>query len=146
VVPSADASCITVKFLTNKNVKSQFGDETLSRNQVYDCSKSFKAEQRLETCEDYTFCKERYGKGFLRTPDHQRSLLFEAPYGPSKASLSFKTTRCGVVKSVCLLHDNASALRRCDNRKCIGRYCHTPPIVLTWCHAIFACSGHSKRP
>jgi hypothetical protein len=51
VVPSAVAQRIIVKFLTNENVKlaeilmtfrAQFGDETLSRTQVYDCSKSFK--------------------------------------------------------------------------------------------------------
>jgi hypothetical protein len=56
----------TTKFLTNENVKpagilkrlrAQFGDETLTRIQVYDWGKSFKAEQRLKTCEDYTFCK-----------------------------------------------------------------------------------------
>jgi len=49
VVPSAVAKRI-ITFLTNKNVKrteiwrfsAQFGDETLSRTQVYDWSKSFK--------------------------------------------------------------------------------------------------------
>jgi len=51
VVPSAVVQLIIVKFLTNKNVKpfeilmrlrTQFSDETLSRTQVYDWSKSFK--------------------------------------------------------------------------------------------------------
>jgi hypothetical protein len=50
VVPSAVAQCIIVTFLTNENVKpaeilmrlrAQFGDETLSRTQMYDWSKSF---------------------------------------------------------------------------------------------------------
>jgi len=49
VVPSADEQSIIVKFLTNGNVKpaeildrlrAQFGDETLSRTQVYDWYKS----------------------------------------------------------------------------------------------------------
>jgi hypothetical protein len=51
VLPSAVAQSIVVKFLTNENVKpaevltrlrAQFSDETLSRTQVYDGSKSFK--------------------------------------------------------------------------------------------------------
>jgi hypothetical protein len=56
VAPSADAQRIVVTFLTNGNVKpteilmtlrAQFGDEPLSRTQMYDCSKSFK-ERRTE--------------------------------------------------------------------------------------------------
>jgi hypothetical protein len=55
VVPSAVAQCIIVTFLTNENEKLadilmrlsvQFGDEMLSRTQVYDFFK--KAEQRLK--------------------------------------------------------------------------------------------------
>jgi len=51
VVPSVVAQRIIVKFLTNKSVKpaeiqirlrTQIGDETFSRTQVYDWSKSFK--------------------------------------------------------------------------------------------------------
>jgi len=51
VVPSAVGQSITVKFLTNKNVKPaeilkrlrpEFGGETLSRTQVYDWSMRFK--------------------------------------------------------------------------------------------------------
>jgi hypothetical protein len=51
VVPSAVVQHITVKFPTNENVKpakilmrlgAQLGDETLSRTQVYDRSKSLK--------------------------------------------------------------------------------------------------------
>jgi len=51
VVPSAVALRNTVKSLTNENVKAaeiskrlraQFGDETLSRIQLYDWSKSFR--------------------------------------------------------------------------------------------------------
>jgi hypothetical protein len=88
VVPSALAQGVTVKFLTIENVKRavilknlrvQFGDETFSK----------KAEQRLKTCGDYTFCTESYGQRFLelsiyfihrfsdRTMNHQRILLFE---------------------------------------------------------------------
>jgi len=53
VVPPAVAQRIVVTFLTNENVKpaeilkrlrAQFGDETLSRIQVYACSKSFKED------------------------------------------------------------------------------------------------------
>jgi hypothetical protein len=56
LVPSVVAQRIVVKFLTNENVKSaeilkslreQFDDETLSRIEVYDWSKSFK-EGRTE--------------------------------------------------------------------------------------------------
>jgi hypothetical protein len=54
VIPLAVAQCFIVKFLSNKNMKpaeiltrlrTQFSDETLSRTQVYDCSKSFKEGQ-----------------------------------------------------------------------------------------------------
>jgi hypothetical protein len=51
VVPSALAQGVTVKFLTNENVKravllrSQFGDETFSRTQVYEWGNSFKEGQ-----------------------------------------------------------------------------------------------------
>jgi hypothetical protein len=50
VVPSAVAQRFIVKFLTNedakpaeilKRLRAQFGDETLSRIQMYDWSKSF---------------------------------------------------------------------------------------------------------
>jgi hypothetical protein len=52
-VPSDVEQRIVVTFLTNENVKpaeilkrlrAQFGDETLSRIQVYACSKSFKED------------------------------------------------------------------------------------------------------
>jgi hypothetical protein len=51
VVPLAVAQRITIQFITNENVKpadilkrfrAQFGDETFSRTQLYDWSKSFK--------------------------------------------------------------------------------------------------------
>jgi len=51
MVPLAVAQRIIVKFITNENVKpaeilmifrTNFGDETLSRTQVYEWSKSFK--------------------------------------------------------------------------------------------------------
>jgi hypothetical protein len=59
VVPSAVAQSSIVNFLTKENVnaaeilirlRAQFGDETLSRIQVYDWSKSHikKAEKRLK--------------------------------------------------------------------------------------------------
>jgi hypothetical protein len=68
VVPSALAQGVTVKILTIENVKRavilknlrvQFGDETLSRSQVCMIGVSHlkKAEQRLKTCEDYTLCR-----------------------------------------------------------------------------------------
>jgi hypothetical protein len=67
VVPSAVAQRIVVKFLTNENVKpaeilirlrTQLGDETLSRTLVYDWSKSLsEAEQKYKTCEHYTLCR-----------------------------------------------------------------------------------------
>jgi len=56
VDPSTVAQRTIVKFLTSENVKpaemllrlrSRFGDETLSRTQVYDCNTSFK-EGRTE--------------------------------------------------------------------------------------------------
>jgi hypothetical protein len=55
VVPSAVEQRITVKFMTNENVKpyeiptrlkAQFDDETLPCTQVYDWSKSFKEGRR----------------------------------------------------------------------------------------------------
>jgi hypothetical protein len=99
VVPSAVAQCIMVTFLTNENVKpadilmrlrAQFGDETLSRTQVYDWSKSFKkAEHRLKRREDYNSARLVMSSiywdfqgvlfiDFLTAINHQRSLLFEA--------------------------------------------------------------------
>jgi hypothetical protein len=98
-VPSCVAQRIIVKFLTNENVKpaeilkrlgAQFGDETLSRTQMNDWSKSFKESRTgLKTCEDYTVCREVTPSGFLKsrgslfidfltTTNHQLSLLFEA--------------------------------------------------------------------
>jgi hypothetical protein len=75
VVPSAVVQHIIVKFLMNENVKpaeiltrlrAQFGDETLSRTQCMTGESHLKKdEQRLETCEDYTFCRESYGQHFL---------------------------------------------------------------------------------
>jgi hypothetical protein len=55
VAPSAVAQRIVAKFITNENVKfaeilrrlrPRFGDETLSRSQMYDWSKSFKEGRR----------------------------------------------------------------------------------------------------
>jgi hypothetical protein len=79
------------------------------------------AEQRLKTCENYTFCRESYGQRFW----HQ-----------SKASVCSTTTR---VRTPPLWQQE-------HWRKCSGRYCHTPPIVLTWHQTIFTCSLHSERP
>jgi hypothetical protein len=54
VVPSAATQRIVVKFLTNENVKpaeilmrlrAQFDDETFSRTQMYDWSKSFEGDR-----------------------------------------------------------------------------------------------------
>jgi hypothetical protein len=100
VVPPAVAQRIIIKLLTNENVKlteiltrlrARFSDETLSKTQLYDWSKSFKdAKQRLKTCQDYAFCRERYGQSILghserlihqlsvRTMSYQHSLLFES--------------------------------------------------------------------
>jgi hypothetical protein len=83
VVLSVVAQLIIVTFLTNENVKraetlkthrEQFGDETLSRTQVYDCDKSFKG--RPNRCEDYTFCRKSYGQRFFGTPKASYSLTF----------------------------------------------------------------------
>jgi hypothetical protein len=99
-VPSCVAERIVVKFLTNENVKpaeilmrvgAQFGDEPLSRIQMYDLSKSFK-EGRTEV-ESTRILRLLQGKLWPavfglslrpfhrfsdRTTNHQRSLLFEA--------------------------------------------------------------------
>jgi len=58
IVPSAVAQSIFVKFLTNENMKlseipkrsrAKFDDELIWRSQVYDWSKSFKADRtRIE--------------------------------------------------------------------------------------------------
>jgi hypothetical protein len=50
MVPSILAQCSISKFLTNENVKPaeilmRFGDETLSRSQEYNWSKSFEEDQ-----------------------------------------------------------------------------------------------------
>jgi len=47
-------------------LRLQFGDEALSRTQVYDWIKSFEdGWTEVETCKDYTLCRESYGKHFL---------------------------------------------------------------------------------
>jgi hypothetical protein len=75
VVPSAVAQCITVKFLTNKNMKpaeilmrlgAQFSDKTVSRTQAYDYHLK-EARQRFKICKDYTSCRESYGQHFLNS-------------------------------------------------------------------------------
>jgi hypothetical protein len=63
VVPSTVRQRIIVKILANGKVelteiltrlRAQFGEETLSRTQVYDWSKSFKEGRTgVKTCEDY---------------------------------------------------------------------------------------------
>jgi hypothetical protein len=83
-----------------------------------------KAGQRLKTCEDYAFCREKLWPvflGLLRRFIHR---------------FSFTTTR--------VPH------HRCDKRKIGGNALEgtvTPSlIVLTWCQVIFTYSVHSKRP
>jgi hypothetical protein len=100
VVPSADAQRIVVKFLTNGNVKpteilmtlrAQFGDEPLSKSQMYDWSKSFKERRtEVENMRRLHLMKVKLWPRFLRfsgrlihrfydrKTNHQRSLLFEA--------------------------------------------------------------------
>jgi hypothetical protein len=51
-------------------LRARFGDETLSKTQVYHLSKSFKEGQRLKTCEDSTFCRKSYGQHFLGFSRH----------------------------------------------------------------------------
>jgi hypothetical protein len=67
VDPSVVAQCIIVKWVTNKNVKpahilyrlrAHFGDETLSRTQVYDYSESLKEGQtQVENIPDATLLR-----------------------------------------------------------------------------------------
>jgi len=60
---------------------------------------------------------------------------------PSEVSISFKTARSISQKCICTLplwqHEHC--------RIHLGRYCHSLPIVLTWCQAIFTFSVHWKR-
>jgi hypothetical protein len=73
VITSAVVQRIIFIFLINENVKpaeilmrlrAHFGEETLSRIQVYGIRHLNKARQIVKTCEDYTFCWERYGQRF----------------------------------------------------------------------------------
>jgi hypothetical protein len=91
-----------------------------------------KAEQRLKTCEDHTFCRGSYDQRILRFPrrlihrfsdittNHQLSLLFEASYMLIKAIISFKTRRSISQKRLSPPRQCASAHRRCDNRNIEG--------------------------
>jgi len=120
------------------------------------------AEQRLKICEDYTFCKNGmasvYGilmAFYSQFSDKKKRRTNDAAYYSKfledRVKSAFRSNRRGrSVKSVCLLHDNArphtAAVTKGTLEKCIGRYCHTPPIVLTCHEANFTCSIHSKRP
>jgi hypothetical protein len=106
-----------------------------------------KAEQRLKICGDYIYCKENNGQ---RLWDFQLVIDFlieqqtiNAAFcskRPSKVSLSFKMTR-----SISQKHLSPPGQQEYWT-KCIGRYCHTPPIVLIWRQAIFTFKVYSQRP
>jgi hypothetical protein len=86
VVHSAVAQRIFVKFLTNGNVKpaeilmrlrSQFGDETLSRTPVYDWSKSFKESQtEVENVRRLTLLQGKIQSAFFGTLKASYSSIF----------------------------------------------------------------------
>jgi len=109
-----------------------------------------KAGHKLKTCEDYTFCNGQrvcYSQGvlFIDVLIVQRtirathySMLLEDQINPTFRS---KRRSRSVKKRLSPPRQRASEHRRCGkrNRKCIGRCCHTPPLVLTWCQAIFTC-------
>jgi hypothetical protein len=84
----AVAKCIIVKFLTNKNVKcaeilkrlrAEFGDQTLSRTQVYDWSTSFKKGwTEVENMQRLHLLLGEFSLFCDRTTNHLGSLLFKA--------------------------------------------------------------------
>jgi hypothetical protein len=79
------------------SIRVDFGDETLSRTQVYNWCHSEKAGHRLKTCEDYTFYRKNYGLRILGLSsglkDHLKPTFLSKRRGRS-------------VKSVCLLHED----------------------------------------
>jgi hypothetical protein len=124
-------------------------------------SHSQKAGQRLKTCEDCTFCMESDDQRYLgpsryfshrfsdRTTNHNSLHYSKLPQDTVKPT--FRSKRRGYsVTRVCLLYDNAcphtATVTRGYWRKYIGRYCHSPHVVLTWHQAICTCSVHSKGP
>jgi hypothetical protein len=77
-----------------------------------------KAEQRLKTCKDYTFCRESYGQSCFGTLNEsyssiltQQRTINAAYYSKllkDRVKPSFRSKRRRwSFKSVCLLHDNA---------------------------------------
>jgi hypothetical protein len=75
-----------------------------------------KAEQRLETWEDYTFCRENNGQRFLgfskclihRLSDIPTNAAYYSKLLTDRVKPAFRSKRrFRSVKSVCLLHDNA---------------------------------------
>jgi hypothetical protein len=100
VAALAVAYSIMVKFITNENVKlaeilirpkySSVMKRSRGPRFMTGVSHEKKTEQKLKTCEDYTFCRERYGQRFLgllrrlinrfsdRTTKHHCSLLYQA--------------------------------------------------------------------
>jgi len=52
------------------------------------------------------------------------------------------------VKTACLLHNDVHLhtvpVTTEHGRKCTGRYCHTPLIVVIWYQVIFTCSVHTE--
>jgi hypothetical protein len=102
-------------------LRAQFGDETLSRTQMYDWSKSFD-EGWTEVENMWRLHLQRF-LGLSRRLIHRLSdritnqqliLLFEASYRPSKAR--FRSKRRGPwVKSMSPPRQRASAHRSCDN-------------------------------
>jgi hypothetical protein len=82
--------------------------------------------------------KASYSSIFWQNDAPSTQLIIRSFLKPSKAtSLSFKTTRS-------ISQKRLSPPQQEHWRKCIGRYCHIPPIVLTWRQAIFTFKVHSK--
>jgi hypothetical protein len=85
-----------------------------------------KAEHKLKTWEEYTFCRERYGRKFWETQGilfidfliEQRTInaTYYSKLLKDREEPAFRSKRrVRSVKRVCLLHDNARP-HTCDNR------------------------------
>jgi len=167
VVHSTVAWRIIFKFLTKENVTSadtltslraQFGDSVKNQRVWLEqviwrrSDRGWKHAKTTHSAEKVTvsfFWDSLQGVLFVDFLIEWRTInaSYYSKLLKDRVKADFRSERRGrSVKSVCLLHDNACPHTAALRRICIGRYCHTPQVVLTWRQDVYTYTFHSKRP